>query len=494
MVGDAAFGPGTLSFAQQVVTWTLPPLAPGYSVGVELLVEVSDALTVGHVLTNTAYVTRTIVLSDANPADNEAALARRVVTGADVLVSKYPYSPYWYDSSLMQPGEHLTYRAYAWNYSHLIAENTVVTDVVLTNASLVTATADEGIVPTVVGDAAVWNLGDFVGYPYFDVYVTAQIAPDLSPGQSFANLLWASTTSPDPLADNYDLEYDTIGIPPQESILGISKYSYGCRVPGGVVEFNVLLDNQSGVTATNVVVTDTLPDGLTYGGSMWHDPSTVAGQDVIWNLGDVPPSTSEYLAFTATVDSGLAPGTVLTNTVRITSDNEDIGELSNNVQHYCFRLSDIPYADLGVYKEIYEQTIQIGSSYEDYVPLVRRGRAFDYQIEVRNGSGCPAENVVLRDVLPDGMTFVSASLTPTVRSGQVITWELGTLEQGTEKGRTITVTVRPEAGVAAGTFLWNRAYVTSTTYDPYPDDNTAVFITGINESALVYLPLVLRNY
>ncbi|RLC66136.1 MAG: hypothetical protein DRI48_05360, partial [Chloroflexi bacterium] len=81
-----------------------------------------------------------------------------------------------------------------------------------------------------------------------------------------------------------------------------------------------------------------------------------------------------------------------------------------------------------------------------------------------------------------------------VRSGQVISWEWGIVEKGTEKGRTITVTDRPEAGVAAGTFLWNRAYVTSTTYDPYPDDNTAVFITGINESALVYLPLVLRNY
>ena len=47
--------------APKVVSWKLNPIPPGGSTYVELFVRVSDALTVGYALTNTALVTRTTI-------------------------------------------------------------------------------------------------------------------------------------------------------------------------------------------------------------------------------------------------------------------------------------------------------------------------------------------------------------------------------------------------------------------------------------------------
>jgi uncharacterized repeat protein (TIGR01451 family) len=495
-VGDAAWGPGTLSFGAQVVTWTLKPIPPDGYVGVELFVRVSDALTVGHVLTNTAVVTRTTIISDENPGDNRVAHPARVVADAALDVDKWT----WWDwgAGWPQPGDIVQYAVNLENESSVIAENTVLTDSILVHASLITATADEGIAPVVAGNAATWDAGDYGGYPEPDFYVTAQVDPSLEAGQTFANLAWASTTTPDSYADdNYDLEYDTVPIPSQRPDVDVYKSIAGCRAPGGVVEISISIDNMRDITATNVVVTDTLPDGLIYGGISSGGTPTVTGQNLVWNLGDMRPYGYTSIYMTATISATLDHGTVLTNTVRATADNEDVGDQHDNVDHHRFQLLDFVYADVAVGKGQDDEIIRAGSLSDWYIPLARRGQPFDYEIWVSNNHpngvayGCPAGNVVLRDVLPDGMSFVSASPTPTVRSGQVITWTLGTLAH--DGIRSIRVTVRPDSDVAAGEFLRNQVYASSSTYDPDPSNNTFVFVTGINEGAFVYLPIVLRN-
>ncbi len=486
VVGDAQWGPGTLAFSTQVVTWTLNPIPPDGSAHVELFVRVSDALTVGHVLTNTAVVTRTTILADATPGDNKfthvtTVVAKPQVTTAELDVYKDDSSPYAFEM-LHRPGDAVAYGVSLYNDSSLVAENTVLTDAVLFHATLVTATADEGIDPVIAGNVATWGAGDRSKGDGFYVDVSARIDPGLSAGQAFANLAWASTTTPESYTDdNYQLEYNMIGIPPQEPDVTVDKYLYGCRAPGGVVEFEIDVWNERAITATNVAVTDTLPVGL----------SAESGQQVVLSLGDMAPDAWYTRYFTATVSPALAPGTLLVNTVQVTAENEDLSDTYNNTDRYRFHVLGSPYADLAVRKEHVDQVIESDSATDWYIPLAYRGRLFDYEIHVDNWSGCPAEDVVLVDILPDGMNFVSASPAPSIRSGQVITWNLGTIPWwGYEH---IQITVRPDTNVPAGTFLRNRAYVSSSTYDPNPADNAVTFITGINERAFTYLPLVLRD-
>lgn len=75
------------------------------------------------------------------------------------------------------------------------------------------------------------------------------------------------------------------------------------------------------------------------------------------------------------------------------------------------------------------------------------GATISYTLGVTNAAGSPltATGVQVRDVLPAGVTFVSASGTGTYNSGTGI-WSVGTLAPGASASLTITVTVAASAG------------------------------------------------
>jgi uncharacterized repeat protein (TIGR01451 family) len=58
------------------------------------------------------------------------------------------------------------------------------------------------------------------------------------------------------------------------------------------------------------------------------------------------------------------------------------------------------------------------------------GATFDYTLSYRNVGSSSATNVVVEDVLPSGLTFVSATPAPSSVSGQTVRWNLGTLNAG----------------------------------------------------------------
>ena len=68
-----------------------------------------------------------------------------------------------------------------------------------------------------------------------------------------------------------------------------------------------------------------------------------------------------------------------------------------------------------------------------------------YTLKVKNTGPGDAENVVVTDALPSGMTFLSASA-PCTQSGGTVTCELGTLGSGDTETLTIKVKVDPIGG------------------------------------------------
>jgi uncharacterized repeat protein (TIGR01451 family) len=67
------------------------------------------------------------------------------------------------------------------------------------------------------------------------------------------------------------------------------------------------------------------------------------------------------------------------------------------------------------------------------------GRPIDYEISIRNTGNAPSTNTVLRQDLPSGVEFISASDNGTHKNGTV-TWNIGTL--GIDKRKDMTVKVR----------------------------------------------------
>jgi uncharacterized repeat protein (TIGR01451 family) len=122
------------------------------------------------------------------------------------------------------------------------------------------------------------------------------------------------------------LTCEEITLPPEFADVAVSK-EVDNKAPeeGGIVVFTVTVTNTSTtVTATNVVVQDVLPVGLTY---VSDNPSagTTAmpnATTVDWTVGSMAPSATETLQITATVDAG-TNGQSLINNVNMTADNDE---------------------------------------------------------------------------------------------------------------------------------------------------------------------------
>jgi len=95
--------------------------------------------------------------------------------------------------------------------------------------------------------------------------------------------------------------------------------------------------------------------------------------------------------------------------------------------------------------------------------LIVVGQSLTYKIEVRNNGPDAATGVVVTDVLPEGLEFISASASQgTCEGTSTVTCELGRINSG--GSATVTVVVRP---VKTGA-ITNSANVEASEWDPTP--------------------------
>ncbi len=99
--------------------------------------------------------------------------------------------------------------------------------------------------------------------------------------------------------------------------------------PTFLLKYTITFWNAGSGTATGVVINDTLPDGVTYESFVLYQVDeplptssvtpTVDGSHVTWAFGDLPEGVPYTLIVRARVNYGLETGTVLNNTVTISS-------------------------------------------------------------------------------------------------------------------------------------------------------------------------------
>src|SRR5437016_5721890 len=96
---------------------------------------------------------------------------------------------------------------------------------------------------------------------------------------------------------------------------------------------------------------------------------------------------------------------------------------------------------------------------------INAAQNFNYTITVTNHGPSDAASVVVRDTLPAGVTFVSAS-DAGAEAGGIVTWPaVATRDSGASRPRTVTVTAP-----ATGTLL-NVARTDAATDDPDSTNN-----------------------
>jgi uncharacterized repeat protein (TIGR01451 family) len=196
---------------------------------------------------------------------------------------------------------------------------------------------------SVVGSTYSWTVGQLNDGDAGVILVTVIVGSGLSPGTVISNTATVAGTATDIDPSNNQSTFDvTVQLPAPD--LYVFHYGLLESLESGFfftgekgIPFDLLVFfyNLSGTGATNVVVTDTLPAGLTYL-SATPAPVSVVGQVVTWNVGNL----SGYNAGSITLSVQPGQSGQYQSTVHIASTETDRDPLSNQ-SAFAFEIVDL---------------------------------------------------------------------------------------------------------------------------------------------------------
>ena len=183
------------------------------------------------------------------------------------------------------------------------------------------------------------------------------------------------------------------------SALSISKMpSAYTATPGTTLTYTLTYANPSPVNASNVVLSDALPVGLDYvvgscsGGCVY----TAATRTLSWNVGNLAAGEGPYtLSFQATVANPYSGTVVSENSVSIASDQTAPAIASASVY------IDTPHPQLTLKKTANKILVDPAAA----APT----NQITFTLAYANSGNATATSVVLSDVLPTGLTFVTCT-------------------------------------------------------------------------------------
>ncbi len=246
---------------------------------------------------------------------------------------------------------------------------------------------------------------------------------------------------------------------------------------GDTLRYTISTNNMiAGSNVENLVITDEIPEGLTYvPGSLEIDGTEVTdvedGDDghvvdgqVTGSFGDITDTDEHTVTFLVTVDEGQA-GKDINNVATVGGDNTPPDEPETGIKVYP-REPVLEAEKSAVNAEAGKEKFEVGDT-------------IIYTIQTRNTvSDSLAQNVVITDELPEGLAFVEGSIEVS-HEGE------GTFTDGTitasfgdvtdTEWRTVTFEAVIESG-QSGQEIENTAQVTSDNTDDPEDPSTTIIV------------------
>lgn len=458
---DADSGRGPCDIGA-TVTCRLGALGSGANAVVVISVRTSPDRT-GSIV-NTATVDSST--PDPTPGNGAGTSTTPVVRSADLQVTKSS------DPSPIVAGSGVTYTITVTNNGPSSATGTTVADTLPAGLTSVMVDPSAGTCD-VTGQTVSCALGTLEPGTSAVVTVTAALDPAYA-DDDIANTVTTDSDVDDPDPDDNTTTNTTPVI--RQADLSLHKSADPtAATPGEEIRFGIVAANAGPSAARDVVITDTLPAGLTVTSTDYNGtPCAVSGQTVTCSIGDVPVGQVVVL-ITARLASGYDGGP-LSNTATADTSTPDPqpGDNGSTVP-----VPAVAKADLSLVKTMSPQAPTAGSR-------------VTYRLTVHNNGPSDAKDVFTVDELPRGLrgTRIAAPAgTRCVIDGTaddggdapeagVVTCRSGTLVAGDEFTIVLTATVTP--GFAGS--LTNLARTGSDTPDPNVANNQAT-VTGQSGAA-----------
>ena len=333
-------------------------------------------------------------------------------------------------------GDNVAYTLTLANDGPNMATGVEVTDALPDGLSLVSADPATGS-----HDSGVWTVSELAAGEEATLTLTATVENQGDVANT-AEVTASDQFDPDSTPGNNEPGEDdqaSTTVSGQAADLVVTKTVDDSEVTvGDDVTFTVEVTNNGPNTARNVVVDETLPDGLTFV-STSPSQGSYDEADSSYDVGNLASGETATLELTATIEDT----TDLENVATATSDTPDPDDTNNEDS-----VTPSPQvADLSLEKSVNESAPATGSGVE-------------FTLTVTNNGPDATSSVAVEDALPDGLSFVEASGQGSY-SADTGVWDVGDLAANEEATLTLTATVESSGEVT------NTAEVTaSDTFDP----------------------------
>ncbi|MDI6644929.1 MAG: carboxypeptidase regulatory-like domain-containing protein [Methanobacteriaceae archaeon] len=378
--------------------------------------------------TNTGVVTGNEY--DPHLEDNTSSVDVTVNPTADLAVLKQVCN------CSTNVGQTINFTISVINYGPNNATGVILNDLLPPGLSFVSATPSQGSYNPATG---IWNIGNLNN----GATATLQLFATITATGQINNVASVTGNEYDPnLTNNQDVV--TINSQPSADLNLQKTVDQPLTDVGKTVIFDLILKNVGPNTATNVVVNDILPSGLTYLNSIPSQGTYNSGTGV-WNVGTLVNQAIATLKIVARADEV----GIFTNIATASSDVYDpLPEDNTDAATVQVR----PSADLAITKTVEPLEVLIG---ENVI----------FTLTVSNLGPNAATGVVVNDLLPVGLSFVSANPSKGTYNNLTGIWAIGEMNKDDIETLTIEATVNTEGAIL------NIATVSGNEYDPNPTNN-----------------------
>jgi uncharacterized repeat protein (TIGR01451 family) len=455
--------------ADRRVIWTLPNvIGAGETVVVGFTAEIEAGLANGTRIENQASVVAaelaavrsddpttaaaddpTVLIVESRP---DFALSEKAVVNAS-------------GSAEFLPGDEVVYTIEVINSGTETATNITVVDAI--DPSLTGAAAGQG--GTVTGTTARWTIPSLAPGASTQLTLSATLAFPLADGTLVSNQAviqvpgLEDTLTDDPATP--DVDDPTVFVVTSRPDLLVSKtftdVNGGSPAPGDTIIYTITVENAGSESATNVQLADAADSNFTsftFGG-VEVGPVAQLNSGLVPEFAELQPGEQVVIEFEAVLASAIPNATVVSNQAALTADNLPIQVLSDDPtaagEEDPTEFQVISSFDFG------QSTKTVSPDADGYRP----GDEVEYTVTIVNTGTDRAQNTVVTDALPAGLTFIS-SVPPARRQGANLVWDatVAPALAGVDVGASASFTIRARIndGQRNGTIILNQASVQAT--------------------------------